>query len=582
MATNEAIAAALSEFADLLELSGANPFKVNAFRRASRACEAVPSDLAIWARSEKSKLREIEGVGESTANHIVEFVTLGKIPDLERLRSEVPAGLPPLLTLQGLGPKTVRVLWESAKVTSLEGLKAALDEGKLDAIPGMGAKKIANIREAVEARLAAGDAPVRHRLGQAVPIAEALLARLMLVPGTQRAQYAGSARRGRETVGDLDLLVSSTNPEAVRKAFVALPDVAKVLASGETRCSVLLHPGIQVDLRVVEDAAFGAALLYFTGSKDHNVRLRERSIARGMRLNEYGLFHEPHRSETPPTEIVAAASEPEIYAALELPYWPPELRESDGLDAITATPRLIELADIKSELHSHTNASDGDLTIDELANLAKSRGFHTLAVTDHSKASAQANGLSVERLLRHIDAIREAEARVGGIRLLAGSEVDILADGRLDYDDETLAKLDLVVASPHTALRQDPAAATRRLLAAIRHPLVHILGHPTGRIVGGREGLSPDMDALYAAAKECSTALEINSHWMRLDLRDVHVRGAVNAGCLIAIDCDTHRPADADNLRYGIATARRGGLAPESCVNTWTQPRLLTWLKSKR
>lgn len=581
MATNQTIAEALSEFADFLELTGANTFKVGAFRRASRACDGAAADLATMARENPKELREIEGIGESTARHIVELVTLGKIPDLVALRREVPEGLPVLLTLQGLGPKTVRLLWESIGVTSVESLKAAIDAGKLDSIPRMGAKTIANIRQAVEAKLVAGDAPVRHRLGEAIPVAESLLQRLMLVPGTVRAQYAGSARRGRETVGDLDLLVSTTDADAVRSAFVQLSDVARVLANGETRASVLLKSGIQVDLRVVEDAAFGAALLYFTGSKDHNVRLRERAITRGFRLNEYGLFREP-ADDAPPSVIVAASTEESIYKALELPYWPPELRESAGLDALDKTPRLIELADIRAELHSHTDASDGQLTLDELVALAKSRGFHTLAITDHSKASAQANGLSVERLLRHIDAIREAEVRIGGITLLAGSEVDILADGRLDYDDETLAKLDIVVASPHTALRQEPAAATKRLLAAIRHPLVHILGHPTGRIIQGREGLQPDMAALFDAARDSSTALEINCHWMRLDLRDVHVRGAVDAGCLIAIDCDIHQESDANNLRYGVTTARRGGLTPESCVNAWAAERLHAWLKSKR
>lgn len=562
-------------------MTGANGFKVNAFRRAARASEGESNDLAAWAREDRGRLQTIDGIGLSTANHIVELVTLGRIPDLDTLRGQVPSGLPELLTLQGLGPKTVKVLWESAGITSLEELDSAIDAGRLAEIPRLGPKSIANLRLAVKARIASGNAPRRYRLGEAVPQAESLLARLRLAKGTIRAQFAGSARRGRETVGDLDLLVASTDPGAAQTAFVTLPGVARVLAGGETRASVQLENGLQVDLRVVEDQAFGAALLYFTGSKDHNVRLRERAISRGMRLNEYGLFVEAEPGGEPPSVPVSAHTEEEIYRALELPFWPPELRESSALDSFDTTPSLVELSDIKAELHAHTTASDGELTIDELAQLAKSRGFHTIAVTDHSRASAQANGLSVERLLRHIGMIREAEARVGGIRILAGSEVDILADGRLDYDDETLARLDIVVASPHTALRQDPEAATRRLVAAIRHPLVHILGHPTGRIIQGRDGLSPDMAKLYEAARESSTAFEVNSHWMRLDLRDVHVHGAVAAGCLVAIDCDIHSAADADNLRYGVATARRGHLTAASCVNAWPSATLHAWLASK-
>ena len=578
--TNQDIADSFAEFGDLLELTGANPFKVNAIRRAARACEGEAGDMATLAREEPARLRGISGVGESSARHIVELVTTGSIPDLVALRKAVPPGLPALLTIQGLGPKTVRLLWESLAITTLEELAKAIDDGKLESVPRMGPKSIANLKESVAARLASGNAPLRHRLGQSVPIAEGILEKLAALSGTTRTAYAGSARRGRETVGDLDLLVASTDPKAVKDLFVAMPGISRVLAHGETRSSVELANGMQVDLRVVEDSAFGAALLYFTGSKDHNVRLRERAIGRSMHLNEYGLFRAGEKEgELGP--LVAAATEAAIYEALELPEWPPELRESAALDFIPPAG-LLELSQIRAELHAHTTESDGELSIVELAALAKARGFHTIAVTDHSKASAQANGLSVERLLAHIDAIREAEARVGGIRILAGSEVDILADGHLDYDDETLAKLDIVVASPHTALRQAPEAATARLLAAIRHPLVHILGHPTGRIIQGRDGLSPDIAQLCQAARESRTALEINCHWMRLDLRDTHVRAAIDAGCLIAIDCDVHGPSDFDNLRFGVATARRGATPTTSCVNAWDRSALHEWLASKR
>ncbi|MSR43742.1 MAG: DNA polymerase/3'-5' exonuclease PolX [Phycisphaerales bacterium] len=583
MATNKECAAAFFTIADFLEITGANGFKVNAYRKAARVCEDESADLGKLARETPAKLREIDGIGEGTAAKIIELETTGAISELEALRGKIPVGLPALLTLQGLGPKTVKLLWDEAKVTSLDDLLAAIDSGALASIPRMGAKTIANLRDAAAAHVAAAANPTRYRLGEALPWARAILARLACADGSIRTAFAGSARRGRESVGDLDLLVSTTNPTAAREAFLKSHEIAKVLVQGETKCAVQLRVGIQVDLRIVRDDAFGAALMYFTGSKDHNIFLRERAIERNMRLNEYGLFRTPpDLADGSELALIAAESEESIYHALDLPCYPPELRETYTTDFTREPPQLIDVGDVCAELHAHTTASDGSLSIRELAELAKSRGFHTIAVTDHSRASAQANGLSIDRLLRHIDAIREVEADLGGIRILAGSEVDILADGRLDYDDDTLARLDVVVASPHTALKQSREAATARLLAAIRHPLVHILGHPTGRIINGRSGLEPDMDLLCEAARECGTALEINCHAMRLDLRDSHVRTATRAGCLIAIDCDIHRVEDADNLELGIATARRGGVIAAGCINTWPAPQLHAWLARKR
>jgi len=580
--TNAEIAATLTAIADLLDITGANAFKVNAYRKAARVAESEVQDLGALAQSDPAALRKVEGFGESIAAKIVELATTQRIDELERLRSEVPAGLLELLTLQGVGPKTVHLLWNKANVTDLQSLKSAIDSGALATVERMGAKTIENLRTAVAAQEVAGSQPLRFRLGQAVPIAESMLTVLRTTAGVRQAAFAGSARRGRETVGDLDLLVSCDNHEAVRQAFLELPFIERVLAHGDTRCSALLTGGMQVDLRIVDDAVFGAALLYFTGSKDHNVFLRERAIAAGMRLNEYGLHDAPKAADGPVGSLVAASTEESIYAALGLHCWPPELRELHGGDFDQPPPDLVDVSHVRSELHAHTTASDGSLSIHELASLAVSRGFHTLAITDHSKACAQANGLSVERLRRHIDAIRAAQDDFPTLRLLAGSEVDILADGRLDYDDETLALLDLVVASPHAALRQEPAAATKRLLRAIEHPLVHIIGHPTGRILLGREGLSPDMHELSAAAAEHGTALEVNCHWSRLDLRNTHVKIAVGAGALVAIDCDIHGAEDAGNLRYGVATARRGGLMRTSCVNAWDPQALHSWLRNKR
>jgi len=580
--TNAEIAATLTAIADLLDITGANAFKVNAYRKASRAAEAETQDLEALAVADPSVLRKIEGIGESIAAKIVELITTHRIAELERLRSDIPAGLIELLTLQGVGPKTVHLFWTKAGVTDLASLKQAIDSGALANVERMGAKTIENLRASIAARDAAGAQPTRFRLGQAVPIAESMLAVLRTTRGVRQAAFAGSARRGRETVGDLDLLVSCDDHAAVRQAFLSMPGIDRVLANGDTRCAAQLVGGMQVDLRIVDDSVFGAALLYFTGSKDHNVFLRERAINAQMRLNEYGLHQVPSDSDGPVGALVAAHSEESIYAALGLPWVPPERRELHGVDLEQPPMDLVEHHQVRAELHAHTTASDGSLTIHELASLAVSRGFHSLAITDHSKASAQANGLSVERLLRHIDAIRAAQADFPTLRLLAGSEVDILADGRLDYDDETLALLDVVVASPHASLRQEPSAATKRLLRAITHPLVHIIGHPTGRILLGRDGLAPDMHELTAAAAESGTALEVNCHWSRLDLRDTHVKVAVAAGALVAIDCDIHGAEDVDNLRYGVATARRGGLTRKSCVNTWEQSALLAWLKNKK
>jgi DNA polymerase (family 10) len=378
-----------------------------------------------------------------------------------------------------------------------------------------------------------------------------------------------------------------------------MPQVTAVLAAGDSKSSVRLAikgtasgrlggehvASIQADLRVVPRESWGAALMYFTGSKEHNVKLRERALKKNLTLNEYGLFPEDDE-KTPPqsrgVKPVAATTEEQVYARLGLPWLPPEVREARGELSSKETPRLIEAPDIKAELHAHTTASDGGLSLEELAAAAKARGFHTIAVTDHSKSSAFAGGLSIDRLLVQIEEIRRANEKIKGITILAGSEVDILADGRLDYPEEVLRQLDIVVGSPHAALTQDPEAATKRLLAAIRSPYLHILGHPTGRLINRRAGISPDIAKIVAAAKEHHVALEINAHWHRLDLRDSHVRAATEAGCLIAIDCDVHGEEDFDNLRYGVLTARRGWVTPETCVNTWTAKRLGEWLTSKR
>ncbi len=604
MSTNREIAESFRQIATALELLEANRFRINSYQRVARVLRDLNQEaaklVAEQPRTAVDRLTVFDGIGKSSAQRIVEHVETGGLAEHRKLLEQVPEGLFEVLAIPGVGPKAARAMWQELGVTDVASLKARLDSPELSALPRMGVKTIDNIKQAIRFHeQSSGRVP----LGIARPLALELAALLRAVPGVQRLDFAGSLRRGRETIGDLDFLAASNDPGTLRDLFLALPQVTQVLARGDTKCSVrLVAPGagqrnkpggtaMQADLRIVPEAVYGAALMYFTGSKAHNVRLREIAIHQKMRLNEYGLFagNDPRPQDRGATPV-AADTEEAIYAALGLPFVPPEVREEalfhsppsggTGLDHLP--PRLIEQGDIRAELHAHTTASDGKLSIEELARCAIDRGFHTLAVTDHSKSSVIANGLDEQRLLRHIEAVREAGARISGLRLLAGSEVDILPDGRLDYDDDILSQLDAVVASPHASLRQDPKTATARLLAAIRHPLVHIIGHPTGRFVNRREGLSPDMNALFEAAAEHDVALELNANWLRLDLRDHHLRGALGRGVKIAIDTDAHRERDFDNLVYGVLTARRAGLEPASCINTWPAEKLHAWLASKR
>ncbi len=591
----------LKDIAEMMELLGENPFKINAHARAARAIEGLSQDLRTLT-ADRSALTDIEGIGPKIADKLIELAKTGTITEHQNLAAKVPPGLRQLLGIPGLGPKTVRLLWQERSITDLAGLKAIIEDGSILELPRMGKKAVEKISRAI--RFAEQDTGRLH-LGVAMPVAEAIVQHMQSIEGVTQVTFAGSLRRGKETIGDIDVLVCASDPTAAGEAFRTMPEVVAVLAAGETKSSVRYgldidlgrwnfegtsgdaeeRPSVQVDLRVVPEAAWGAALMYFTGSKEHNVRLRERALKHDLTLNEYGLFPEDREAEGSPQSRgitpVAAATEEEIYTALGLPFVPPEMREDRGELALEATPVLVELGDVRAELHAHTTESDGKLELTELATLAKERGFHTIAVTDHSKSAAIAGGLTVKRLRAQRLAIETAREQIDSITILHGSEVDILADGSLDYDDDILAWLDVVVASPHAALSQDPKAATARLLRAIEHPHVNVIGHPTGRLINRRAGIDPAMDEVFAAAVEHDVALEINAHWLRLDLRDTHVRGAVEAGCLIAINCDVHRAADFANLRYGVLTGRRGWLPRDRCVNTWSAKKLHGWLGKK-
>ena len=576
MSDQRVLAKEFETIAAMLEISGANAFRVNATKKVARILQDFEGDLRSTVAT-PGELEALDGIGKSSAVKIRQWCDTGTIEELETLRSEIPAGLIGLLDISGLGPKTVGRLWHETDIVDRVGLARGIEDGTLAALPRMGAKTIANIKDSLEF---AEKAAERTSIGVALPIAELLIEELSQLPGVQSIEYEGSLRRGRETIGDIDLLAICDDPAPLLRAFTEGESVTKVLALGGTKASIRLEEGLQVDLRIVDAEALGAAQMYFTGSKEHNVKLRHLAQENALRLNEYGLFPDDG-DKTPPQQRgiapVAAATESDIYAALGLPFQPPELREERN-DLETPPPSLLTLDDICSDLHSHTTASDGHLSIADMAAEAMRLGYHTLAITDHSRSSVQANGLSEERLLEHIEAIHAVDAAMPGIRLLAGSEVDIHADGRLDYDDTTLAKLDLVVASPHAALKQSPEDATARLIAAVSNPHVHVLGHPTGRMIGRRPGLEPDMHAVAEAAAANNTALEINANPQRLDLRDRHVRIAIAAGALISINTDAHAAEHFSFMRYGVLTGRRGSLRADQCINAWDADRLLKWL----
>ena len=595
---NVQLAGVFEDMALLTELLGGNRFKVIAFQKAARVVGELTRDVGDYSRSE---LIALDDIGTGAADRILEFVEAGKVAEFEQMASRVPPGVLDVMNIPGIGPKSAALFWKQLGVASIDDLKVRLASGEVANLKGFGPKKVQNIEKALAFAATAGQ---RVRIGTAHALATTLVETIARLPGVQRVEFAGSLRRGKDSIGDVDILAAAGGEDAkqvaaIFDAFANHEAVAEVYLRGDTKCSVRTtgqFKGMQADLRVVHPESFGAALMYFTGSKEHNVKMRERAQARGMSLNEYGLWKgdalKPGK-EGPGDgdrralgEAVASRSEEDVFGALGLAWVPPELREDRGelrLAEQGGLPALLELSDIRAELHTHTTASDGVWSIEENALGAAARGFHTVAITDHSRGQVQANGLTAERLEKHIVAVRAvAEKLKGTITVLAGSEVDILTDGGLDYPDELLAELDIVVASPHASLTQEPAKATARLLKAIEHPYVTILGHPTGRIVLKREGLSPDIEVLSKAAAQRGIALEINANPYRLDLRDTHVRVALEHGCKLAINTDAHGEGDLMALRFGVMTARRGGATKGDVVNTLDAAGLRAWIASTR
>lgn len=571
--TNRDVAEVFDRIADLLEIKGEVIYKTLAYRRASESINELGRDINdVWR---EGRLTDIPGVGKAIAEKIDELLSTGKMAFWEKLTTQVPASLADLLQVPDLGPKKVALFWHELGITNIEELESAAREGKLRQLPGMGAKSEAKVLAGIEALARRTD---RIPLGQAWQVVQSLLGELRSLPGVEAAEAAGSFRRMRATVGDLDLLVGAEDSEPVMEAFVGRSDVARVLGHGETKSSVEFLNGLRAQLWVHPPERFGTALQYATGSKDHNVRLRELALKQGLSLSEHSLTKQDG------SEILCA-TEAEVYELLGLPFIPPELREDRGevQAAKTGTlPDLIKLSDITTELHVHSTWSDGKLTIREMAEAAITRGIKVLAITDHSVSLGVAGGLSVEELRARRVEIESVQQALGEkIRLLQGTEVEIRADGELDYPDEVLAELDVVFASLHTGLRQPREKVTQRTLNAIRNPHVDVIGHPTGRLIPNREPADLDMDAVLAAAAEHGVALEINAHPSRLDLDDIYARRAIEMGIYLSINTDAHSANELDLLHFGVATARRGWVTAENVINAWETDRLLAWLRGR-
>ncbi|WP_129125344.1 DNA polymerase/3'-5' exonuclease PolX [Geomonas oryzae] len=570
---NREIARIFDEIADIMEIRQDNIFKIRAYRRASLNLEGLNRDLAQMTHKE---LLEIPGVGADLAARIEEYLQTGAMAYYEQLKKEIPAGVFNMLAVPDLGPKTAKAIYDALQIASLEELEKAALEHRLSGIKGIKEKTEENILKGIQAVKRGRE---RQPLGRMLPAAEELVAALKEKAPIERIEVAGSIRRRRDTIKDIDIVATSPDPAAVMEAFLGLTQVHDVIMRGPTRASVTIREGVQVDLRVVEPASYGAALAYLTGSQSHNVRLREMAQKRGLKINEYGIFREEDNAR------LGGENEEDIYRLLELSFVPAVLREDLGeIEAALKgrLPRLITAQDVQGDLHVHSRWSDGAHGIAELVEAARLRGLSYIAVTDHSQGLGVARGLTVERLMEQQAEIRALNRELVGFRVLHGTEMDIRNDGSLDFPDEVLAKLDVVVASIHSGFNGTKEAMTARIVAAMRNPHVHIIAHPTGRIIGEREGYQLDMEEVLQVAKETGTALEINAYPLRLDLEDRYVRRAKELGVKIAINTDTHAKLQFETLPWGISVAQRGWLEREDVLNTLSAEELLKRLKRKK
>jgi DNA polymerase (family 10) len=567
---NHEIAEIFSDIADLLEIKGENPFRIRAYRRAAMNIEAFSKDVA---ETSKDGLMKIPGIGEDLAGKIEEYVKTGRLQFYEDLKREVPEGLSMLLSVPSLGPKTAKLLFERLKVKDLKDLERLARNHKLSGLPGIKEKTEDNILKGIEMLKRGME---RQPLGKVLPIANDIYGYLKRQAPVNKISIAGSIRRWKDTIKDIDILATSKDPKKVMNVFLHLPHVKDILMHGPTKSSIIIHEGLQVDLRVVEEESFGAALAYFTGSKAHNIRMREMASKLGMKINEYGIFREEDDKK------LGGKKEEDIYRILGLPFIPPELREDTGeIEAALEQrlPKLVELRDIKGDLHVHTKRSDGSHDFDDLIEEASKRGYEYIAITDHSKGLAIARGLTAERLMEEKKEVEALNKKLRGFKLIVGTEVDVRSNGELDFPDEVLKEMEIVVASIHSGFRQSKAQITKRLVSAMKNPYVSIIAHPTGRLIGERDPYEIDMEEIFKVARETRTSLEINAYPLRLDLNDIYAKKAKEMGIPLVISTDTHITSQFDYMAYGVSIARRGWLEKKDILNTLSYDLVLKKLK---
>jgi DNA polymerase (family 10) len=572
---NAQVAAMFERLADLLEIRGESVFRVNAYRRVARSIAETTEDIAQLAAEDR--LQQIPGIGEGIAGHIKEYLATGTMARYEEARKGLPETLLDLLAIPGLGPKTVRLFYDQLGISSIDELERAIHENRLAGLKGIGEKKLQNILDGIALRRRSAG---RTLLGIALPLAEQIAKHLATEAGLKQVVPAGSLRRMRETIGDVDILTAPTARSSARQiieVFTTAPNVDRVLAAGDTKGSILTDTGLQIDLRVVEPESFGAALQYFTGSKDHNVALREIARKMNLKINEYGIF----RGE----KKVGGATEEEIYGTLGMDWMPPTLRENRGeIEAAAAhkLPKLVQQKDIKGDLHAHSTYSDGSASIEEVAAYAGELGYEYFALTDHSQSLTIGNGLTPERVRQQLKEIRKLNEAGHRTVILAGTEVDILPDGSLDFPDGLLADLDVVVASVHSNFKQSEDVMTARVMKAMENPNVDIFGHPTGRLLNTREPYAISMEAILKKAAQTGTAIEINAHCQRLDATDAVCRRAKELGVMLAIGTDAHSPGEYWMMKLGVAVAQRGWLEKPDVLNTRTLKQLRARLAKRR
>jgi len=569
---NRELAGLFEKMADILEFKGENPFKISAYRRASRIIGDLTQD--IEEITERGELKNIPGIGEGMAQKIVEYLKTGKISKFEEARKGVSDELIAIMDIPGMGPKTLSMLHREKGINNISQLEKAIEDGSLMGLFGIGEKKIENIKRGI---LLLKQSKGRMNLGVAFPVAKRIVEALRQKTGSKKIEWAGSLRRMKESIGDIDILATGPDKEKIVRAFTHLPEVKEVLASGETKASVIVEGGIQIDLRVVDEDSYGAALQYFTGSKGHNVHLRGIAKAKGIKINEYGVFKGKRK--------IGGKDEKDIYRALGMDWMEPELREDRGeIEAAQEgrLPRLVQESDIKGDLHVHSKWSDGASSIEEVARAAQRRGYQYIAITDHSKSLRIAHGLDESRLMKQMEEIGRVNEKLKGFQILKGTEVDILAEGRLDFPEKVLEKFDMVVASIHSGFKQDRAKMTKRIIQAFENPYLHIFAHPTGRLLGARDPYEVDMDELIEAAKKFGKVLEINAYFERLDLDDILCRKAKEMGIQVAISTDSHHPDQMWMMSLGVAVAKRGWLEKKDVLNTLSLKEILKWCHYKR